>query len=433
MGPLIGAEANISSQKAKQTNENIQEDLKQITTNNKAENIQDYTTYIRTSNRTTEELKKNIKASMKAAQDLIAENELNITGCAIFNDKFNNEQSIDLDQTLDQGVEALQSSVEKIKASAETNSTTDIKADQSAENKQGSQASSELESEQLNDNQQQANQENFSTVGRMSVLRMLGGFNGLGRMGNNIRNKRIKEGMLFGVAANISMQDTEQVNKNRQTSQQILNSNNELYNKISTAYDKIVEVVNTITSEEEKQAEITAENKMKASNKNNIGVDPEIVFKHGGGDVSKCLVFNGEFNNKQTINATASLFMKGVIDQMSSTDVDNETKAIMADMLGIIQSNKSDQEQSASTKLGNKQGNTSKQITDQSNGSWIETVLGIIALLAILWFFFRFFSLGFPKWFQDWKKENNENEDGAGTKSEPTDGNDKADDGDDIR
>ena len=400
-GSFIGTDVNISDQKIKQTNENIQEDLKQLTTENKSENIQDYMTYIRTTNRTTEEMKKNIKTMMTAAQNMIAENELNITGCAIFNDKFNNKQDINLEQELDQGIEALQKSIETIKAAAETESSTQTEVNQGAENDQKLSGTSSLDSTESNKASQEVEQENFSTVGRVSVMKLLGGFSGLGSMGKFIRDGGLREHAWLGANVNKSSQDIEQTNKNRQISQQILNSNTELSNKISSAYDKIVEVVNTISNEENKQAEIKATNDMNVKNKLNVGVDPNLVFGQGGGDVSKCLVFNGEFNNAQTIKAVSSLFMKGIIDQMSSAEIDNETKAIMADMMGLTQTNSSSQDLGASTDLKNKMENDGGQKSDQSNASLIGMIIAIVLVVLCGGGLFKFFQLGFPQWFHE--------------------------------
>lgn len=391
---FLDAGINVSNQQTTQVNENIQEDLQSIRNDNKVENIQDYVTYIRTTNRNTNDLKNTVKSVMNTVSDLIAENETAIDGCATFNGDFNNEQIANVDNKIEKGIEALQDTAEQIKQQTEQSSSTSSTVDQTGSSAQSADASSKQGNEQEQKDSQSVEQSSFTYLGRISPFKMLEGFNGLLKIG---RANRRKETFL-SFQANLSNQTTEQTNSNRQTSQKFLDNNSEIANKISNAYDKVSEVLNEFRSQNEKVAEINTEAKTRASNKTKIGVDPRQLAELAklGIDPTKCLVFNGDVNINQKIEATNSLVLKGVISQMSKADVDAETAAIMADMMGLTQGASTDQSSSAKSDQTSTQKQAAEKTASQTGPGLISSIIGIV----VLYFIYKSLRLGMPSWFK---------------------------------
>lgn len=391
---MLDAGVNVSNQQTTQVNENVQEDLQSIRNDNKVENIQDYVTYIRTTNRNTNDLKNSVKSVMNTVSDLIAENETAIDGCATFNGDFNNEQIANVDNKIEKGIEALQDTAEQIKQATEQSSSTTTTTDQTGSSAQSADATSTQGNEQEQKDSQSVEQSSFTYLGRISPFKMLEGFNGLLKIG---RANRRKETFL-SFQTNLSNQTTEQTNTNRQTSQKFLDNNSEIANKISNAYDKVSEVLNEFRSQNEKVAEINTEAKTRASNKTKIGVDPRQLAELAklGIDPTKCLVFNGDVNINQKIEATNSLILKGVISQMSKADVDAETAAIMADMMGLTQGASTDQSSSAKSDQTSTQKQAAEKTASQTGPGLISAIIGIV----VLYFIYKSFRVGMPSWFR---------------------------------
>lgn len=391
---MLDAGINVSNQQTTQVNENVQEDLQSIRNDNKVENIQDYVTYIRTTNRNTNDLKNSVKSVMNTVSDLIAENETAIDGCATFNGDFNNEQIANVDNKIEKGIEALQDTAEQIKQATEQSSSSTTTTDQTGSSAQSADATSTQGNEQEQKDSQSVEQSSFIYLGRISPFKMLEGFNGLLKIG---RTNRRKETFL-SFQTNLSNQTTEQTNTNRQTSQKFLDNNSEIANKISNAYDKVSEVLNEFRSQNEKVAEINTEAKTRASNKTKIGVDPRQLAELAklGIDPTKCLVFNGDVNINQKIEATNSLILKGVISQMSKADVDAETAAIMADMMGLTQGASTDQSSSAKSDQTSTQKQAAEKTASQTGPGLISAIIGIV----VLYFIYKSFRVGMPSWFR---------------------------------
>ena len=378
------ATSNESEMTSKQLNESIKEDLQVMTNDTRIENVQDYTTYIRETNRNTQDLKNAVKANIQAAASLIAKNEMNVTGCGIFKGDVSLNQTANLTLKLEQGIELLQSTSEKLKNEAKMESTTTTTVEQGASSDSSATGKTDQSSDQGQESKQESKQEGF--IGRFSPLRMLEGFRGLAKIASSRRHTE----RFFNLTINKNKMTTEQVNKSRQISEKILNNNTAISNKINTAYDKVVEVFNEYKKEEQKSTEVSAKNEASVSNVLNLGIDPEklAVLAEKNAEVAKgcVMVFEGKLDINQKAEVTSSVVLKGVISQMSDTSVDSETAAIMADMMGLTQTAESTSKTESTTTQNDKQGQKSTETNDQSGGgiNWTMIIGAIVAIIVLI-------------------------------------------------
>lgn len=397
---LANASINNSEQEINQTNENIQENLQAVKNSSKTINMQDYTTYIRTSTINKDKMVKSLKASCNGLAELLAKNVAEINcGVSVDGDMIINQVQ-NFDQTIENGVQALQKSAEKLKRDAQTVSEQTINADQDGSNKQKSNAENQQESEQGGEAEQEADQESF-LISRFNPMKVIEGFNGLRKIMK--KESFVKESFqagLINISANNSKQSTNQRNTNRSISQQVLDNNSEIANKISTAYDKITNIVNEFEKEEKKIAEANAEAKITSENIVKMGMTPEVqlAYANKGLDPSKalCVTVKGNMEITQGVTVKQSLILKGVIDQITDTDLDAETAVIMADMLGLSQSATTDQDAGAEDLQSNKQTLKASQIVSQIANSGLGLGIIIIIILVALgiWLYNKYFKNG---------------------------------------
>lgn len=436
--------ANVSNQTVDQTNINEQKDRQEINNQSKEENIQDYVTYIRTTDRNTTEMINNLKANLQALSKMKMNNKMDVTGCLTVKKDAVLEQENKAISNVTAGIQALQNITDKLKQSAKTDSQTDITGSQTASGKQAGEAGTEQGNDQSQESGQEVEQKSgFITLGRLSPVRVSESFttllnkyrsmNSMNRnrgnmnrrravstarttehyslIANNNRTKtsRTNERFCFVgcVNVNLSNQEIKQRNENRQESEKILNNNSEIKNKISSAYDKIAEVINETKKTEEKAMEAKASADVNMSNELNLGLDPikmaelakanaELV--KAGGQAMPCQqVFEGNLTIKQKNELELMVELEGMIEQITQMDEDQETAAIMADMIGLTQSGTVEQAATGKTKQTSKQGNKAKQTTEQTAGGL--DIAGVIVILVILYVLYKLLSVGIHPWF----------------------------------
>lgn len=434
------ANMNLNEQRNNQINNSIQEDLQAITNNTEQQNIQDYTTFIRETNRNLQEMKTSLNASLKSVMNVVARNEANFTGCGLFND-VDFDQSVNLSLKLEQGVEALQKTAETLKNSAKMISTTETTTNQGSSSDTSAGTSSKQNIEQKQENEQGSEQENFT---RFSPLRMLEGFNGLLKTASSRTHKMVErftkpkhiEKYAFCLGCfnyNENIQTNDQINNARQVSQKVLENNTKIANKISSAYNKVAEILNEFKETQEKNSEANSSMNITAENIINAGTNPELQLKMLEiNPTFRCTVFNGKFEGKQKIEVEASLILKGAINQMSSTDVDNETAAMMADMMGLIQTADSTTSSTATSSQGIGQGQSNKQTNKQSNATDWTTIIIIIGAIAVVCIMLKGMSgssgqgCSLGRWYEEHSNRGKTNDQRQTMNEQPTPNKDKA-------
>ena len=437
---------NVSNQSVEQSNYSYQLDSQAISNNTKEENMQDYMTYIRMSNRNLTDMKKNFKANLEAVMDMSNSNEIDLTACTTFLDTVDIKQTNDIEARVENGLKALQNSIDKIKQANKGESSTTTTADQGATSSQSAEGETDQSSTQSADASQEVDQTSFTVVGRISPVRVSENFkvmmNAARRNGRRqqavklsnqgkrkegyrairgpgfastgemyikaIRNGAVKESLFsIDVGVNVSNQNIKQDNVTRQESQKILNNNTEIANKISSAYDKVAEVLNETKINEDKAAEAKAEAKVRNENVFKAGISPKdynemmktaVEAADKGLKISPCqLVFEKSLNATQENKVRATVILNGIIEQISSTDLDNEVQAIMADMMGLTQSAEAEEKAKAATKQAADQKAKAEQVATQSAGQM--SIAAAIVLIVMLLLLYKMISGGPHPWF----------------------------------
>jgi len=420
---MIGsANINTSIQNTEQTNINEQRDSQLINNQTKEENIQDYTTYIRTTDRNITEMENNLKTNLEAIAKMKQSNTINLTGCITVNKDTIITQQNNVINNVKAGLTALQNMSDTLKQAASTESTTNQTAQQTAGTNQAAEASTEQGSTQEESSEQEVEQTaGFRVVGRLSPVRVSETFTNLlnrykllkvqpqaskrnerfGLLSNN-RRKVESFGCLIGCAnVNTSIQDIKQRNENRQISEKVLNNNSEIKNKITSAYDKIAEVINETRKTEAKAAEAKASADTSQSNELNLGIDPikmSEIIKAGGQATACQQIFEGELRIEQKNELELLVELDGMIEQISSMDQDQETAAIMADMMGLTQAGTVEQAATGKTEQTNKQTQKATQTAKQTAGAL--SIGGIILLIIIGYLLYKMFSTKIHPWFK---------------------------------
>lgn len=419
------ANVNTSVQNTDQTTINEQKDKQMINNQTKEENIQDYVTYIRTTNRNTTEMENNLKSNLEAVAKMKLSNTMNLTGCMTVKKDAVLEQNNKAISNVKAGLEALQNITDTLKKSSKTDSKTEQTGTQIAGTAQKGEASTDQGNTQEQGSEQDVEQKaGFMIVGRLSPVRVSETFTNLlnryklnrdkiktvQRERYSLINKQVEPFCLFGcVNVNTSVQNVKQTSINRQESEKILNNNSEIKNKISSAYDKIAEVVNETKKTENKAAEAKAQADVNMSNELNMGIDPlkmaelakanaELV--KAGGQAMPCQqVFEGDLTISQKNELELLVELDGMIEQITTMDEDQEAAAIMADMMGLTQAGTVEQAATGKTKQTSKQKQTASQVAKQTAGGL--SIGGVIIILLALYLVFKMLSVGIHPWFED--------------------------------
>ena len=399
------------TQTNQQTNKNIQISDDEVKNYNKEQNIQDYATYIRMSNRNVNNLSTNVKNNLKAMAEANQRNSAVISGCVDFKKQLEIIQENKLDQKVDKMFEELAKDITKLKNSSKNESDTTTTGDQSAGSTQSGATNTTQGSDQAASDEQKAKQDKSS----FTLLSQMNSPLNFSKSVNSLINERYtlttrkpvkhdpnfhawfhdaiwkrstnykKEGLCFFLCFDSQTSDQEniQYNENRQESKKLLENNNDIYNKISTAYDKLSEMYNE--TKKDTNIDVSDDSGASASQTN------EFIVDGGKGDNPCAAVFEGEVTVDQKNVLSQTVVVNNVIDVLSSADIENESQAIMADMMGLTQAAASDQAASATSDQQSKQDLDNKQTTEQSMSSkyiWIAlcVIAAIAAIGGLIWF-----------------------------------------------
>lgn len=405
------ASANVSNQENKQTNINIQETEQTTRNNSKQENMQDYVTFIRLNTRNITEMKKNTVNNLKAYVNAQAVNEEIIKGCVEFDAPVLVKQINNVDQQFEKSFESLQNLITNIKNAAQNESTTSTETEQSSGVKQGNDGQIEQGSELNNENKQGIDQQNTFIPRMISPFKYASNVNTdwnkryvedvflNGNRGSRVYQREFDEAFARSLrtgsgimndgtesfvpcaflcaAVNISNQTSEQYNENRQISRQILENNDEIRQKIDVAYEKLSDIYND------------TKEVLNTTNTSDGGMTVFAINRHIVDSGPECKnVFKKEYKVIQQNNTKQALYMSGVINTIIGNDIDNDAKAIMADMMHLTEKAETDQTNAAGAKQESKLGNLSEQKASLLNGlsttAIIAIVVGIIVFCIVL-------------------------------------------------
>lgn len=377
--PLIDNKNESNRQRTVQTNTNEQTNINTTLNDDKQTNIQDYVSYLRNYTRTAENMKQSFKQTISAAADQVQRNNAIIEGCNTFKKKLNIEQQNYNEQKVELGFENLAEISRQMKTNAKIDLSSSIDSEQGSSSGQSGDSTQGNGSSLSNTAKKESTQtEKFtwSKFKRGLINELKESF------WNPSYSFKLVEhgGLLWEGGKTTSEQESVQTNENRQLSQSILENNSELYDKISTAYDKASEIITEVNESVEEEIETAAS--ASSVQENN--------FIIRGDNTSGCgSIFNDDVNVDQSNELKQIAILNVYMERSNKSDIDATTAAMMADMLGLIQSAQAKQDivnvQDNKTDLGNKDDQKNKQEIDQSPFTRIiiMIVIGVVACALI--------------------------------------------------
>lgn len=392
---IFGFNANASSSTSEQISNVYTETDKFLDQSVKDTTIQNYISSLisRTSNK--DEIIQNFQENIESAADSVQQNKLTLEGCMEL-DTITINQTNNLVQETKQGFEKLFEEISDLKQALGMDMTTDTTADQSASAKQGSTGSSNQDQSITQDTKQTTDQKAtfiprlIPPIGpTLSASQILLTQTDLGKAKirpeafsmfgkkkrNTIRKEhpvdKIEHFSLFGTDVNLSHTSSTQESNATAIDKQTIIQSQDIYKKIDTAYDKTVEIIKEVSKVYNETINSIATAKSVQINELVINNKNACMLKLKGLDLT------------QTNTLQQSAELQTVIKNMNDMKVDNETKAIVADMLGLTQSTETDQtgklETIQTTDTSQKTTQETTQVADSSSGS-----LGVIIVVIIL-------------------------------------------------
>lgn len=192
----------------------------------------------------------------------------------------------------------------------------------------------------------------------------------------------LKEPMCFVGCATISAQVNNNTNIMNSTMKDIQTNimTQEIYKKIDTAYNKCVETISKISEEINKTVDSVAAASSVQINEINITTPYDA-----------CMFKMKNFTVDQTNKLSQEVELTTMLQSITTLTSDNETRAIMADMLGLTQGSKTDQEVAQMTAQGTTQTNTAKQT---ATFAFKEMSLGVVIIVIAIVFALMILGLG---------------------------------------
>lgn len=362
------------------------------------------------------EMKKNFENYMSNHAASTQDNIIEFEACLELSD-FKAEQSNKLVQDVVQGFEQIENEVKEIKRQLETNSTTDTQVDQTAtgtqDSTQDTQQSTEAEQESTQSAEKESekyhpvygryngmllNQEpmrkyieerNLAKYGLrdkgldlekmkksgIPVIENFARFHEKYMIKNKKSNRREKFCIFGCVDVQTTVETSTEIIEDTQIDKKTLIQQQNLYESITSAYDKTVDTIIKIIDEVEKKN--TAEASAKSSQVNVISIKTP---------KDACLLKFKNINIKQSNELTQSVSLNIVLESMSTLTSDVMVKAIMADMMGLTQSAEATQTSVQKSKQGSVLKQTSLQTSKQKASSGGGIVLIIIIVVILLMF-----------------------------------------------
>lgn len=304
----------------------------------KEHNINEYISTLRQKTENVNEVISNMENNIKAAGRAYLLNELNLN---ILDSKdikgINIKQTNEMTQKLTQGYKGFIQQVTQVLDKADSIYESEFQGSQTADAGQDSSIISDQVNKSEQDSSQETVQESFMDINTE-------------------------------VSTSKSKQETLQTSIDRR---EIIN-NTDIYNKISTAYDKSVEVLNHMKNVKNNVIGLTSEGDISAINKLNVNISNVNGLKG--------------LNVEQTNSLIQNIELIAAVSAIDSLDVTNEVKAIVSDMIGLDQSGISTQTTDSTGSQSTDTTQKSSQVTSQT----IKTsIIAIIVIAFIIIIFIR--------------------------------------------
>lgn len=175
-------------------------------------------------------------------------------------------------------------------------------------------------------------------------------------------------------AVSTNSQKSSAVNKSLQQNIQT----QDIYKKIDTAYDKVVDVIN-------KMSETVNQTTNSLANASSIQIN-ELSFESPE-DVCKMNLAGLNLEQKNKLEQNVELTT--AIENINSMTQDNEVRAIMSDMMGLTQSSDVAQAAKSTAKQTSEQTQKSTQKTTQTSSSWIMIVVIVVVVGLVGFMLFK--------------------------------------------
>lgn len=175
-------------------------------------------------------------------------------------------------------------------------------------------------------------------------------------------------------AVSTNSQKSSAVNKSLQQNIQT----QDIYKKIDTAYDKVVDTIN-------KMSETVNQTTNSLANASSIQIN-ELSFESPE-DVCKMNLAGLNLEQKNKLEQNVELTT--AIENINSMTQDNEVRAIMSDMMGLTQSSDVAQAAKSTAKQTSEQTQKSTQKTTQTSSSWIMIVVIVVVVGLVGFMLFK--------------------------------------------
>ena len=367
--------------------------------------IQNYITKITTRDENITELIKSFENNVSAIAESVQENQLEFGVCVDLKDA-SILQSNELIQNVSQGFEQLNEDIKVLQRVLDVNADTEIDVDQGSESSQEASSKTDQDTKQEQEATEESTQEaflynNLNKYNRTKIRDMLNKEKNLIRRRTRndkryIRNKRLsareyfnsllhqncklrksnnkREPFCFIICADIQtiVNDTTQhsttINEDLQTNIET----QEIYKKIDTAYDKVVETINKLSETYNQSTKTVAE--ASSIQRNVFTIKTEA-------DICKLNINGLEVEQQNKLAQQAEL--TAVMQNINALTQDNEIRAIMADMMGLTQKSDIDQSSSSSTDQTADVSQSSEQKASQKISSLGMVILIIVAIVIV--------------------------------------------------
>ena len=372
--------------------------------------IQNYITKITTRDENITELIKTFENNVSAIAESVQENLLEFGVCVDLKDA-NIIQSNELIQNVSQGFEQLNEDIKVLQRVLDVNADTEIDVDQGSESSQEASSKTDQDTKQEQEATEESTQEaflynNLNKYNRTKIRDMLNKEKHLIRRNTrndkqrndkrHFRNKRLsardhfnsllhqnhnchksnvrREPFCFIMCADVQtmVNDTTQhsttINEDLQTNIET----QEIYKKIDTAYDKVVETINKLSETYNQSTKTVAE--ASSIQRNVFTIKTEA-------DMCKFNISNLKVEQQNKLAQQAEL--TAVMQNINALTQDNEIRAIMADMMGLTQKSDIDQSSSSSTDQTADVSQSSEQKTSQTISSLGMIILLIVAIVIV--------------------------------------------------
>jgi hypothetical protein len=396
--------------------EDIRKESHQYTDESVKQNLcQAYAVDLTMRNEDITEMKKHFENNISSKAESSQQNIAEFQACIELSE-YNMEQTNKLVQDVSQGFDQLEQEIKDLKRAIETSSDTTIDVDQTATGSQETGQDSKQNTEASQENDQESTQESFRAKRRYGYNRFNDNYIGRTDLERNylrelgeqkfgdeskswtiermkkspikyIRNfakfhekympkktkverKRVEKFCLFGC---MDYQETHEksteIMKDVQIDTKTAIQTQDIYESISTAYDKCVETIIKIVEEVDKKNE--SEAKAVSSQINIVSIKtPE----------DACLLKLSKINIKQSNELEQNVALTVVMESINNMTSDVIVKAIMTDMMGLTQG--SDVSQKSTQK--STQGSVLKQVNVQKSAQTITDSSSMVIIIIII-------------------------------------------------